>query len=338
MKPMGSNILNVRRLLQKHGIGLLLLNLLIISIALASCGQHAGKGESADWQGLATDSTTPCQQRHYAVNSNFELFDDSILLERLPIKDSYALLHKGDQVVVAEFDVFPADSIDSIWVKLAHSEEIQGWVREKELIESFVPTDSISEAIYIFSHTHVSYFIIIFALFVVMLIVRAFRRKQLKLVYFNDIDSIYPVLLCLIVSFSATLYESMQLFAPDMWQYFYFNPTLSPFKTPFILGIFLASFWVSLAVFIAVIDDSFKQLRPIAAIFYLLGVMSACIFCYFFFIFTTHYYIGYLFMAAFIALFIRRVIRSVGYKYCCGKCGKRIKSKGICPHCGTENI
>ena len=79
---------------------------------------------------------------------------------------------------------------------------------------------------------------IIFALFVGVYLFRAFRRKQLQLVYFNDIDSVYPLFLCLLMAFSATVYESMQVFVPDTWEHFYFNPTLSPFKVPFILSVF----------------------------------------------------------------------------------------------------
>lgn len=35
------------------------------------------------------------------------------------------------------------------------------------------------------------------------------------------------------MAFSATVYETMQVFVPDTWEHFYFNPTLSPFKVPF---------------------------------------------------------------------------------------------------------
>lgn len=331
-----NNNLDMILLFQKHKMGLLLLNLLLIATLCVSCTLKKGQNSTANQDTISVDSAKT-QLRHYAVNSNFELFDDSILLEQLPIKDAYIMLPKGSQVVVAEIDVISTDTIDSLWVKLAHSEEMQGWIRQKDLINAFVPSDSISEAIYLFSHTHASYLLIIFALCIGLIIIRAFRHKQLKLVYFNDIDSIYPVLLCFLVSFSATLYETMQLFTPDVWQHFYFNPTLSPFKTPFILSLFLTSLWVSIVALLVVIDDSFKQLRSITAIFYLFGIISACIFCYFFFIYTTRYYIGYLFMVAFIAMLMRRTIRSVGYKYRCGNCGKRIDSKGICPHCGANN-
>lgn len=81
-----------------------------------------------------------------------------------------------------------------------------------------------------------SYFVIIFALFVGAWMLRLFRRKQLKMVYFNDIDSVYPLLLCLLMAFSATVYESMQVFVPETWEHFYFNPTLSPFKVPLFLS------------------------------------------------------------------------------------------------------
>ena len=98
---------------------------------------------------------------------------------------------------MAEFAIHSADSVDSVWVKLAHSQEIQGWIGEREMMQAFVPTDSISQFIYLFSDTHASYFVIIFALFVGAWVFRLFRRKQLKIVYFNDIDSVYPLLLCL---------------------------------------------------------------------------------------------------------------------------------------------
>lgn len=149
------------------------------------------------------------------------------------------------------------------------------------MMHAFVPTDSISQAIYLFSDTHASYFIIIFALFVAVWLFRAFRRKQLRMVYFNDIDSLYPLLLCLLMAFCATIYESIQVFAPETWQHFYFNPTLSPFKVPLVLSAFLMGIWLFIVVLLAVLDDLFRQLSPAAAVFYLLGLASCCIFCYF---------------------------------------------------------
>lgn len=310
----------------------------VLSLFLfSSCYYKAPDLESEELSQKTKDSLNYLYERHYTWNTNLELKDDSIALECLPIKDTFIHLSKGDRVVVAEFATHPADSVDSIWVKLAHTQEEQGWIREKELIKSFVPTDSISQAIHLFSDTHASYFVIIFALFVGVYLFRAFRQKRLKMVYFDDIDSVYPLCLCLLMAFSATIYESMQIFVPDTWEHFYFNPTLSPFKVPFILSVFLLSLWMFVIVTLAVLDALFRQLTPAAAVFYLLGLMSCCIFCYFFFILTTHIYIGYAFLAYFIWVFVRKVHQSISYKYCCGHCGEKLKEKGICPHCGAMN-
>lgn len=223
-------------------------------------------------------------------------------------------------------------------MKLAHSQEVQGWLRESEMMHAFVPTDSISQAIYLFSDTHASYFIIIFALFVAVWLFRAFRRKQLRMVYFNDIDSLYPLLLCLLMAFCATIYESIQVFAPETWQHFYFNPTLSPFKVPLVLSAFLMGIWLFIVVLLAVLDDLFRQLSPAAAVFYLLGLASCCIFCYFFFILTTSIYVGYLFLTAFVWVFLKRLcISLLASRYRCGRCGQKLREKGVCPHCGAIN-
>ena len=313
------------------------MGLLLCLFLLSSCYYKTPALDSEELSKKTKDSLTYLYERHYTWNTNLEVVDDSISLECLPIKDTFIQLNRGDRVVVAEFAVHPADSVDSIWVKLAHTQDEQGWIREKELKKSFAPTDSISQAIHLFSDTHASYFVVIFALFVGAYLFRAFRRKQLQMVYFNDIDSVYPLFLCLLMAFSATIYESMQVFVPETWEHFYFNPTLSPFKVPFILSVFLLSIWLFLIVALAVLDDLFRQLTPAAAIFYLLGLMSCCIFCYFFFILMTHIYIGYLFLAFFILVFAKKVYRNIGYKYRCGHCGEKLKEKGICPHCGAIN-
>lgn len=304
---------------------------------LSSCHYQHPDLSSAELSKKTKDSLNYLYERHYTWDTNLEVTADSVTMECLPIKNTYITLRKGDRVVVAEFAVHSVDSVDSIWVKLAHTQEEQGWIREKELKKAFAPTDSISQAIHFFSDTHASYFVAIFALFVGVYLFRAFRKKQLQLVYFNDIDSLYPLLLCLLMAFSATIYESMQVFVPGTWEHFYFNPTLSPFKVPFILSVFLLSIWVFLIIALAVLEDLFRQLTPAAAIFYLLGLLSCCIFCYFFFILMTHIYIGYFFLLCFIGVFARKLRSNISYKYRCGHCGVKMKEKGVCPHCGAIN-
>ena len=264
--------------------------------------------------------------------------EDSVTIACLPVKDCYNTLYKGDRVVVAEFAIHRR----TVWTAYGSSSPILRKCRagfgKRAHDPGVVLRHSISQAIYLFSDTHASYFIVIFALFVAAWLFRAFRRKQLQMVYFNDIDSVYPLLLCLLLAFSATVYESMQVFVPETWQHFYFNPTLSPFKVPFVLSVFLMSLWLFVIVLLAVLDDLFRQLSPEAAVFYLLGLASCCIFCYFFFILTTHIYIGYLFIAVFVWVFFRKLRSSLAAsRYRCGNCGQKIGAKGVCPHCGAIN-
>ena len=157
---------------------------------LTSCHYPRPDLENGKLGAKTRDSLAYLYERHYTWNTNLEVQDDSVTIACLPVKDCYNTLYKGDRVVVAEFAIHPADSVDSVWVKLAHSQEVQGWLREKDMMRAFVPTDSISQAIYLFSDTHASYFIVIFALFVAVWLFRAFRRRQLQMVCFNDIDSV----------------------------------------------------------------------------------------------------------------------------------------------------
>ena len=158
------------------------------------------------------------------------------------------------------------------------------------------------------------------------------------MVYFNDIDSIYPLFLCLLMAFSATIYESMQVFVPETWEHFYFNPTLSPFTVPFILSVFLFSIWLFLIVALAVLDDLFRQLTPAAAIFLSAGANVLLYFLLFlFYLDDTYLYRLFIPDLFFILVFTKKVYRNIGYKYRCGHCGEKLKEKGICPYCGAIN-
>ena len=322
---------------QRRGLGQVLGMLLCMAL-LASCRYTplVLSGEEVDQR--ARDSVAYLFERHYTWNTNLVLQADSINLVALPLKESYSTLRQGDHVVVAELDVHPNDSVDSIWVKLAHSQEVQGWVRECEMKRAFVPADSISQAIYLFSDTHVPYFIVICALFVAFWLIRMLRRKSFRKSGFGDIDYVYPLLLCLLMAFCATLYETMQVFVPDTWEHFYYNPTLSPFRVPLLLSLFLSGLWTFVVVLVATVDVLFRRLPLSTAVFYLLGLASACIFCYFFFILTTGIYVGYVFLALLAVLFVRVLRRSLHTSvYRCGNCGEALAQKGVCPYCGALN-
>lgn len=283
------------------------------------------------------DSLVYLYARHYTWNTNLELREDSISIAYLPVKERYCTLYKGDKVVVAEFAVHPEDSRDTVWVKLAHSQEEQGWISERELLRAFVPTDAISQTIYFFTHTRVPYYILFFGFVAAAACFMVVRRRRLPLGFFTD-DSLYPLCLCLLVSLVATCYKTMQHFRPDLWLHFYFNPTLSPFHVPFVVSLFLANLWLFIVVLLATLDDLFRRLPPVEALSRLPALASGCILCYFFFLLTIPIYIGYAALALFVWVFLKRLYAALFLaRYRCGRCGYRLRAKGVCPRCGAVN-
>ena len=73
------------------------------------------------------DSLTYLTEHHYTLNANFKVEADSLPLEQLPVKDVFRNVYKGERIVVAEFMTQPGDSIDSLWVKVAHNQEVHCW-------------------------------------------------------------------------------------------------------------------------------------------------------------------------------------------------------------------
>lgn len=273
--------------------------------------------------------------RAYALNSNFQVEADTLWLHMLPFMDTVALV-QGDEVVVAEFDVHPQDSVDSVWVKVARDQETIGWIQERCLLENIVPVDPISRFIHLFSNAHTLPFFLVLAVFFLWFVYRAVRRKQIKLIWLNDIDSVFPLLLSLLMAIAATTYNSIQHFVPETWERYYYEPTLNPFDVPFILGFFIVCVWLIVLVGVAVLDDLFHQTKAEVAFFYLVGLVSCCIFIYVFFTYL-NIYIAYVCLASYGAGCIRWFCKSDRYPYVCGACGAKMRAKGICPHCGALN-
>ena len=127
---------------------------------------------------------------------------------------------------------------------VARDAETMGWVRERDLLPHVVPDQFITRFIHAFSLGRTWVVLSFVGLALLFLVVQNLRRGRLQMVHYNDIKSFYPTLLCLVVSSSAVLYGALQQFAPDMWQEFYFHPTLNPFAPiAWPLRIFLLSLW-----------------------------------------------------------------------------------------------
>ena len=310
--------------------------LLFFLTFFVSCQYPAPMTLTADTPEKTKDSIGFLMERHYELNSNFEITSDSLMLQQLPLIDVLPV-YKGEKLVVAEFMVQPTDTVDSVWVKVARDQETMGWVHEKELLKKVVPVDSVSQFIHLFSSSHTVAFFIVLALFGAWYLHRAVRRRRLQLIWFNDIDSIFPTILSLLMATAATLYCSIQHFVPETWQQFYYNPSLNPLELPFILALFMVNVWAIVMVGLATLDDLFHQARVETAFFYLLGVMSSCIFLYLFFTVTTYYYIGYPCLIVYAVWCFNRIKHTSRYEFSCGNCGAKMKAKGACPHCGAIN-
>lgn len=290
------------------------------------------------------DSTYTYNSRHYSIGYNFIVHNDSLLLINqqpeehvsLLVTDTLYIVH-DTHVAVVDFRVLPQDSIDSVWVQLVSETGETGWIHETELLPNVVPTDPISQIIMLFSDTHVLFALILVALITAAYIIRLIQRRKAPLVHFRDIPSFYPTLLCITVAAAATFYASLQMFGADIWRHYYFHPTLNPFLMPPILSIFICSVWAMLIIGIAAIEDTRHHLNFTDAILYLSGLTGFCAVLYIVFSISTLYYIGYPLLVAYCWFAITRYLRYFSLPYICGNCGKRIRKKTQCPHCGAIN-
>ena len=326
-----------------------ILTIIIVACCLAACYSNkrpaSGQMPVADYTDSQIDSLRFLLTHHYTENYNFVVRTDSMLLTRqMPEEllnglavDSFTVLH-DQRLVVADIRVIPNDTVDSVWIQVALDQANFGWIHESELLNNVDPDDPISQFISFFSNEHLLIFLIVVILIFVGYTLRLLIKRNAHIVHFRDIDTFYPTLLALIVAISATLYSSIQLFAPDMWRHFYFHPTLNPFTQPFLLAVFLASVWLMVIVAIAAVDDTFRHLKVGEGLLYLLGLLGMCALNYVVFSVSTLYYIGYPLLALYVTFAFWRYFHHTRSKYICGNCGMQIHKKGQCPHCGTMNV
>lgn len=290
------------------------------------------------------DSLSFSTTHHYSQNYNFIVTADSlVLVEQQPeelVSDFHTdslMVYRGDRLVVADIQMIPADSIDSVWVKVARDQSTLGWVHETTLLKGVEPDDPISQFINTFSNSHLLIFLVIICFISVAYLMHYLLKRRAKIVHFNDIDSFYPTLLTLIVASAATLYASIQMFVPETWRHFYYHPTLNPFGLPFILAVFIIAVWSIVIVSLAALQDALQQLYKGESILYMLGLMGVCAVDYVIFSIFTLYYIGYFLLAAYFVFAFWMYFHHSRCYYLCGNCGVKLHKKGKCPHCGAVN-
>lgn len=299
-----------------------------LSMMLAGCYNRGPITPDAwDLTAQQLDSISFYTTHHYTQNYNFVVTGDSLVVvaqqpEDMAIPDVVSseietvgvemqkdsiTLRKNEHIVVADIKTVPADTIDSVWVKVARDQLTFGWIHENELLAKVSPDDPISQFIDFFSDAHMLIFLAFCVVVVAAYGVRRLMKRGAKIVHFNDIPSFYPTALCLLVASSAVLYSSIQLFGPESWRHFYYHPSLNPFGMPLHLGLFVTSVWAIIIVAIATVDDVTKHLPLGSAILYLGGLLAVCAVCYVVFSITTLYYIGYPLLIAYYIFALRRL-------------------------------
>ncbi len=328
--------------MKNRGIILLIMGVLV---TLSSCYyRHPDYSDNWDVTEEMQDSLRFVIHHHYTLNSNFSVVSDSMLLRKEHplilsevVEQDSIWVYNGSTLAVADITTIPEDSVDSVWVKVAESQEIMGWIHEKELLAEVIPDTPISKFIYMFSHWHVVLLLTIpFIVLMLYLLPRAIKKKK-AFIHVNDIGSFYPILFCLLVAVSATLYGTIQGFAPETWVEYYFTPTLNPLHLPLILGIFMGSIWCIILVGIAMLDEVRRLLPVASAMTYLASVACVALICYIAFTILTIYYIGYPMLICYAVWAVYRFKQRGRLRYVCGNCGREIRSKGECPYCHAVN-
>ena len=315
--------------------------------------QNAGTEESTDTVPKLTpqqvDSVVFRLTHHYGPNFNFELKADSMILvprEGDLIQDTCVVRNK-DLLVVAQIKRIEAsDSTmeDTFLIKVAHDQTTMGWVKESELLENAVPDDPISQLIDFMTGSRAIWMSSFLGFGVIAFFFRKMRKQkmsislsELKVVDLIEMDSFYPPLLLILVACVAALYASVQNFVPEFWQEYYFHPTMNPLLLPPIMAVLVTLVWLTLIVIVAVVIEVYNNFYSFRGIIYLFEIAGLCMLVYLLISWTILIYVGYLLLPILIAYLIYYYFKYIRCTMTCGHCGRKIREKGICKHCGAIN-
>ncbi len=281
------------------------------------------------------------------VKRNFVSAEDSLELSQADVnlmKSMEEANQQVDQSSPPPSDIVAAQAKDStlsipadtVWVKVATEHKTMGWITESTLLKHTVPNDSISELLRSLTNTRLLWMGGLLLLGILgVYIHRWYNKKNIRMVKINEMDSLYPFLFIMLIAMLACLYSSIQNFAPEYWQEYYFHPTLNPFLLPPVMAILVILVWLIIIVFIALLMETYNHFSFARGVAYFLEIMGASMLVYLFISWTTRIYIGYL-LSIILTWFLWVLYNGyVKYKYQCPKCGEKVRSKGKCPKCGA---
>lgn len=284
--------------------------LFLIVCAFTFCTIYAQDIAVADSDSIHILDLTPQQKdslvfrlkHHYSENFNFMVKADSLMLiprEGDLIQDT-CKVYRDELIAVAEIKYIPNDSIDSIWVKVAHDQLTMGWVPEHELLQGAIPNDQISSLLYAMTNSRVFWMSALILFGLCAYFFHQGESRQLYLLKFEEMDSIYPFLFLALVGIMASVYASIQNFTPEYWQEYYYHPVLSPVGLPLIMAILVTLVWMVIIVFIAVVDEVYHHFYFVPGMAYIFELLGLAMFVYLVISWSTLLYIGYVLLAFFL--------------------------------------
>ena len=245
--------------------------LVVAALAFASCGSYVEEPQK-DWTmtDAQRDSVEFREKHHYGVGANFVLQSDSMILLSLPVgrdmgvefsRDS-SVMKKGAEFVVADVFVPQTDEgqkADSAWLMVASDNVHLGWVEEQAMLDNAAPVSPISQFLSLFrgERLYILY-IVLFVAGVIAFLLRT-RGRRSEFAKYIDTKSYYAYMFHFCVATMAMFYATMQLFAPDVWQEYYFNPFLNPVGEHALLFLFLSSAWLTLLAVISALFDLIEK-------------------------------------------------------------------------------
>ena len=292
------------------------------------------------------DSVTFMKNHHYwksdvfYVHTPFHTLDRRYIYQTDSIPHDSVMINSAQEVAIIDIYIDSNNEQHKVWNKVITFDGANGWVQEDVLMSKIIPDNFISKFIYHFSERSTLVYIIIGIVAALLIFIHRKKHRPLRFPHFNDVETFYPTLLCLLVSVEATIYGTIQCFAPETWVEFYFHPTLNPFsdELPIILIAFICGIWLLIISFIAVVEDLMHQFNHLTDYFaYLSTLVLLCSILYIIFSLSVHIYIGYVLLVAYVIFAFYRHFHHATPQYKCGKCGAFIAKNGVCHECGAIN-
>ncbi len=284
----------------------------------------------------------------YGVGYNFQVVVDTLALQEdmpmhlliAPERGETLYVRRGQQVVVADVEVIPEDSVDSVWVKVASDQLTQGWTHERSLLHSAIPDEPVSHCIFFLTRSHLPLVVALVLLFLVVwagIQLSHRERRLIPLVHIRDIPSPYPLLLCLATASTALLYAALRRGSPEVWAFFYFHPTLWPLGQPLLLTLFLTMAWLGGLLLVATMIEIGRLLPPPEVVPYGLSLLAVMAILVEVFARIPPLPVGLPLLVLYGFLSLGGYVHRSRPLYVCPRCGARLRKLGPCPRCGALN-